>query len=109
MEKKHRKIVVDDREYAWVGDWSYERGNRVVGIRVWFKGPDQRTVGPVLSVKLVGKGGGVADSSAALPHQVREVILVARRSGWKPEGRGTFWLRPSHGLELDDLEVIEPG
>ncbi|MCP3099649.1 hypothetical protein LZ198_12300 [Myxococcus sp. K15C18031901] len=108
MEKKHRKIVVDDREYAWVGDWNYTQGRRVVGVRVWFKGQDPHTVGPVLSVKLVSKGVGMTDCAAALPHHVRAVILLARSVGWTPEGRGTFWLRPSHGLELDDLEVIEP-
>jgi hypothetical protein len=109
MKKKHRRIVVDGCNHAWAGDWSYSpRGRRIVTIRAWFQTDEDRPVGPVLTVHLVGKGGGMVDDSAATPRDAREAILLAKRLGWSPQGRGTFWILPEHGLELEWLEVISP-
>ncbi|PTL75586.1 hypothetical protein [Vitiosangium sp. GDMCC 1.1324] len=108
MEKKHRRLVVDGCQYAWVGDWRYTAGVRVVRIRAWFQTEDDKKVGPMLSVNLVGKGHGMVDCSAAMPRDARAAILLARKLGWSPEGRGTFWILPMHGLELETLEVVAP-
>ncbi|QDF02461.1 hypothetical protein [Myxococcus xanthus] len=108
MKKKHRKLVVDGLAYAWVGDWRYVSGVRVVRIRAWFQTEEDRKVGPMLAVNLEGKGNGMTDDSAALPRDAREAILLARRLGWSPEGRGTFWIQPEHGLVLEALSVIAP-
>ncbi|MFY2563134.1 hypothetical protein ACN469_36400 [Corallococcus terminator] len=108
MKKKHRRIVVDDRVFAWMSDWSYVKGVRVVALRAWFQTGDERPVGPVLSVKLVGRGGGMVDCSAATPKDARAAILLAVGLGWSPEGRGTFWIHPSQGLALEHLDVIAP-
>ncbi|NOJ83277.1 hypothetical protein [Myxococcus xanthus] len=43
-----------------------------------------------------------------LSRDAREAILLARRLGWSPEGRGTFWIQPEHGLEREALSVIAP-
>lgn len=109
MKKKHRRIVVDDRVFAWASDWSYVDGGRVVGLRAWHQTGDERPVGPMLSVRLVGRGGGMVDCSAATPRDARAAILLARGLGWTPVGRGTFWIRPGQGLALEHLDVIEPG
>ncbi|WP_426756948.1 hypothetical protein [Myxococcus sp. Y35] len=108
MKKKHRKLVVDGRAYAWVGDWHHVSGARVVRIRAWFQTEEDRKVGPMLAVNLVGKGNGMVDDSAAMPRDARAAIVLARSLGWSPEGRGTFWLQPTHGLELEHLRVVAP-
>ncbi|WP_044889439.1 hypothetical protein [Myxococcus hansupus] len=108
MKKKHRKLVVDGREYAWAGDWVHVNGRRVVRIRAWFKTEDDRKAGPKLAVNLVGRGGGMVDTSAARPRDARDAIVFAQTQGWTPEGRGTFWLRPAMGFALEGFDVIEP-
>ncbi|MFP2963199.1 hypothetical protein ACLEPN_36930 [Myxococcus sp. 1LA] len=108
MKKKYRKLVVDGRTYAWAGDWRYVSGVRVVRIRAWFQTEEARKVGPTLAVNLRGRDNGMTDNSAAMPRDAREAILLGRRLGWSPEGRGTFWIQPEHGLQLEALTVIAP-
>ncbi|TQF17551.1 hypothetical protein FJV41_02790 [Myxococcus llanfairpwllgwyngyllgogerychwyrndrobwllllantysiliogogogochensis] len=108
MKKKHRRIVVDDVTFAWAGDWSHIGGRRVVSLRAWHQTDDERPVGPVLSVKLVNRHGGMVDCAAAVPQDARAAILLGRALGWSPEGRGVFWILPTHGLVLQDLDVVDP-
>ncbi|WP_157757447.1 hypothetical protein [Corallococcus macrosporus] len=50
----------------------------------------------------------MTDSAAARPRDAREAILLGRKPGWAPAGRGTSWPLPEHGLKLAARTVIPP-
>ncbi|ATB45312.1 hypothetical protein MYMAC_000897 [Corallococcus macrosporus DSM 14697] len=71
-------------------------------------GQRRRRAGFTLAVNLVGRGNGMTDSAAARPRDAREAILLGRKPGWAPAGRGTSWPLPEHGLKLAARTVIPP-
>lgn len=107
MRRKLRRLVAGDQEFLWHMTWSYDRdGERIVSLTV-LHAVGERPRGQPLRARFVSSGPAYpADTSAALPGDVRAAVDLALARGWT--GKETHWLLPNAGLVRPSLELAAP-
>jgi hypothetical protein len=102
-----RRLAFDDHTFLWRMRWTYDsNGERIVHLTV-LHADGGRPRGQPLRARFLARGAaGPAQTTVALPGDVRAAVDLARAHGW--DGSRTHWLLPAAGLDRPGLVLSTP-